>query len=124
MAFILQDVFGQALKPLVKLEDLFLGIYLSDEQVFYSHIAHADPADDPHGPDECPLCELVHAEYVRDVERLASAQLAQGLPELKIISWSTFFAMDQPGDDPELQKTTLWVKREGGGVAVRRSEWT
>ena len=119
-----QDAFGEALKPLRKLEDLFLGIYLSDEEVLYQHIAHANHADEAHGPDECPLCTCFHAEYVREVELLAGAELARYLPSLEIVSWSTWFAMDQPGDDPELQKTTMWVKREAEGVAVRRSDWT
>ena len=54
---------------------------------------------------------------------LASAEVARYLPALKRISWSSFFAKDQPGDDPVQQKTTMWVKRENDEVAVRRREW-
>lgn len=122
-----QGSLGPSLEPLCYLEELFLGIYLSDEAIFYDHIIHSEditqPFAEPYGPDECLICDELHADSVRDTEILASVNIATYLPRLKSISWSSFFAKDLPGDDPDQQRTTIWLKRDGDKIRVRRSKW-
>ncbi|KAH9943801.1 hypothetical protein B0H21DRAFT_474460 [Amylocystis lapponica] len=124
--------FAAALLPLQKLAHLSLGIFLSDLDVFYDHILHRDAVQSktpeeispPFGPEACPLCVAEHAAHVRTRELFASAALASALRSLKTISWSTFFAQEQPGDDVLARSTTAWVRRHGGKVQVRRAPWS
>ncbi|KAJ3526975.1 hypothetical protein NM688_g8190 [Phlebia brevispora] len=116
---------GPSLAPLKKLEELVLGVYLSDEKIFYDHIDHSEDPDAPFpfGPDECSLCAELHTDVVRETEMLASAEIAQYFPNLKTVSWSSFFTGNQPGDDPANQRTTMWIKRERDTLAVKRAQW-
>ena len=125
-----QHAFGEVLKSLNKLSLLHLGIFLSSNMLFDDHLAHAGdfrfpPSPNvkhPFGPDLCPECE-VYTDDVRSQELLASAALATYLPLLESISWSTFFAQKEYGDNPRGQTTTVWIQPGDEPVAVRRAPW-
>ena len=91
----LQCTLGEALQPLQKLRDLFLGVYLSDEDIFYEHIMHAQAyydTRDPYGPADCGLCHKTFSSSIQEIELAGSAALAQYLPQLKSVTWSSFFS--------------------------------
>ncbi|OBZ74201.1 hypothetical protein A0H81_05878 [Grifola frondosa] len=127
--------FAAALKPLKKLEHLYLGIYLSDLDVFHRHLVHcaidilSSPAKPgthskpPFAPDECVICIARHATDVRARELLASALVARTLQSLKSIAWSSYFAEDEPGDDVMARSTNVWIHRKDGKIRVRRAPW-
>ncbi|KAI0075328.1 hypothetical protein K474DRAFT_1762582 [Panus rudis PR-1116 ss-1] len=138
--------FGAALKPLTKLEHLFLGIFLSELDIFHYHISNcglrampivpsndieatADDLEDndmalwPYAPDECKHCQDSFGEDLRVTELFASASIARFFPNLTTVAWATFFARDEPGDEPKEKKTTAWVMRKNGKVKVRRAPW-
>lgn len=122
-----------------------MGIFLSDEQLIYSHIDHAldnygpDTAE-VYGPDECTVCDLLAPiKSVRVRELAASLVIAQMLKTIRSIGWSSFFCnkpgknekkADEEEDDDEdgeeeskERKTTVWVLRQGGRIRVRRTPW-
>lgn len=125
--------------PLKKLETLHLGIFLSELDIFYAHITNHCPHPNggalclinkpfgpfwqPFGPDECTACQDMYAADVRKTELFASAALSRFLPSLKELSWSSFFALGEPGDDPDNQTTTAWIQRQDGKIRVRRMPW-
>ncbi|KAF9820858.1 hypothetical protein IEO21_01085 [Rhodonia placenta] len=127
----LAAAFGDALKPLKKLEHLFLGIFLSDVDVLHQHLVHrglemeslGDALTAPYGPDLCTFCKTGHQEATRKRELVASAWMARSLPSMKTITWSSFFAKSEPGDDTQARMTTAWVRRANGAVQVRRAPW-
>ena len=135
----LQYAFGSALAPLKKLRTLHLGVFLSEFDILYAHITRHCPDQQgrhiitnhdtcgpywkPFGPDECEICQDEYADAVRKTELFASAAIARFIPSLKEVSWSTFFAKDEPGDDPENQTMTAWVQRKDGKIRVRRMQW-
>ena len=101
---------------------MLLGIYLSNEEVFYEHIEHAeDPitAPGPYGPNVCDYCEEMYAEETRQAELVASSEIAKYLPKLKTISWKSFFAepQDEAMDDEQL--TTMTIERGVGELIVK-----
>ncbi|RPD64189.1 hypothetical protein L227DRAFT_495694, partial [Lentinus tigrinus ALCF2SS1-6] len=130
----LASVFGKTLKPLRKLEHLFLGLFLSDADMLSCHLdrcatvvissprtgSYSSP---PFGPDRCAICVAEHGAKVREREHIASALLAKLLPSLKTIGWSTCFAKDRPGDDVERKVTTFFTSglEEKAAMARRRS---
>ncbi|KAI0687153.1 hypothetical protein C8T65DRAFT_819090 [Cerioporus squamosus] len=127
----LASMFGNALKPLQKLEHLFLGIFLSGADMLNCHFdrcvtvvissprtgSHSSP---PFGPDRCAICLVEHGATVQERERIASALLAKMLPSLKTIGWSTYFAKDRPGDDVERKATVFSRDSLEGKAAMRR----
>jgi hypothetical protein len=90
-----KDDFASALKPLVHLTHLHLGIFLSDDQLLYSHIAHS--LDDEgnggmvDGSGRLSRCLKLAAEDVRRREMDASAAIALQLKSIRSIGWSSFF---------------------------------
>ena len=131
--------FGTALAPLKKIKNLHLGIFLSELDIFDAHVMRHSPAPgglsfclthraigpcwEPFGPDECSVCRDKYADEVRKTELFASAAIARFMPSLKVISWSSFFASQDPGDDPDAQTTTVWIKRKDSKIRVRRMAW-
>ncbi|KAI0741627.1 hypothetical protein C8Q80DRAFT_1260211 [Daedaleopsis nitida] len=104
------NTFGTLLKPLAKLEHLFLGMFLSDADVLNCHLDRcaavviSSPragfySSPPFGPDKCAICIAEHGVTVRKREHVASVLLGKMLSSLKTIGWSTYFAKDRPGDD-------------------------
>ncbi|KAH9933381.1 uncharacterized protein B0H18DRAFT_1083041 [Fomitopsis serialis] len=77
----------------------------------------------PIGPDGCVLCQQDHAVLVRKQELVASASVASILPSLQTISWSTWFAQKEQGDDAANRLTTIWIRREDSMIHVRRTPW-
>ncbi|TFK90140.1 hypothetical protein K466DRAFT_644575 [Polyporus arcularius HHB13444] len=127
----LASVFGNALKPLRKLEHLFLGIFLSGADMLNCHfdrcatVVILSPrtgwySSPPFGPDRCEICLVEHGATVRERERIASALLAKLLPSLETIGWSTYFAKDRPGDDVERKATVLARDSLEGKAAMGR----
>ncbi|THH32476.1 hypothetical protein EUX98_g1741 [Antrodiella citrinella] len=132
----LSYAFGTALVPLTKLTTLHLGIFLSELDIFQYHLYDCrcitfqtliGPAvmgtSSFGGPDSCPQCFELFSKNVRATELFASACIARTLPALETISWSSFFAEDNPGDDQDNLTTTAWVLRKDGKVKVRRAPW-
>lgn len=112
------------------MQHLHLGIYLSDLDLFYYHVLHSQmepikPAKRvwPHAPNECSHCRDTFSEEVRTTELYASAAIARFLPSIKTVTWSSFFTLDEPGDCPDDQTTTMWVLRKDKKVKVRRATW-
>ncbi|KZT70779.1 hypothetical protein DAEQUDRAFT_724914 [Daedalea quercina L-15889] len=60
---------------------------------------------------------------VRKRELIASALVARILPSLQTISWSTWFAQEENGDDPLNRLTMIWIRRCDGVLHVRRAPW-
>jgi hypothetical protein len=91
--------FASALKPLVHLTHLHLGIFLSDDQLSYSHIAHS--LDDEEnggmvdGSGRCSRCFKLAVEDIRMREMDASAAIALQLKSIRSIGWSSFFTDDE-----------------------------
>ncbi|OCH96316.1 hypothetical protein OBBRIDRAFT_809230 [Obba rivulosa] len=135
----LVEAYGSALQPLQKLEHLHLGIFLSGLDAFDQHLLHAelehrllqfvmehDHARDfelPFGLDFCHKCAEEHACEVRTRELYAGAAMATYLESLKTITWSSYFAEKQPGDNIHERSTTMWIQRSEEKVRVRRAPW-
>lgn len=126
----MQNAFGGSLAPLRNLIHLHLGIFLSDSDVFYNHLDHAGdfqfpPTQEvtkPYAPDRCERCEGF-AESVRQVELVAAAAIASHLASLESVTWSTWFARKEPGDDGKNQTTTIWIAQDEEGIILRRAPW-
>ena len=119
----LQCTLGEVLQPLQKLRDLFLGVYISDEDIFYAHIDQCDIdlCDNPYGPDGCADCERLYGEEVRALELIASTVITKYLPSLERISWSTFFPGEvTSADDCARRRATFQIQRHDGEVALKR----
>lgn len=118
--------YGAVLRPLTKLSYLHLGIFLSPQDLFTAHLEHVvvptDIREQPYGPDLCSLCEE-HADEIRETELAAAAAIAGYLPRLEAVTWSSWFARAEPGDDFRERSTTAWVLRDEQGVLVRRAPW-
>ncbi|EPT00995.1 hypothetical protein FOMPIDRAFT_1121547 [Fomitopsis schrenkii] len=126
----LSIAFATALQPLKQLHHLYLGVCLSDSDVFDAHIGHCcnnDPAGSgivPFAPEECLVCaEERHEIGVRKRELMASAVMGGMLSSLQTISWASWFVQSEPGDDFVNQLTTVWIRRADGAVHVRRAPW-
>jgi len=118
---ILQNTFAKALQPLTKLIHLYLGVFLSDEKFFYSHLDHAC-AVKPYAPDECFLCrQSGPVDTVRERELEASEIMAKRLKCLESISWSTFFVQGNGGGE---RSTTKWVLRKDGKIRMKGTPWS
>lgn len=77
----------------------------------------------PYGPDQCATCAVL-ADRVRKTELIGAATLASHLPSVASVTWSTWFAQKEPGDNRQQRTTTIWTRHEdGGGVAARRAPW-
>ncbi|EPT00978.1 hypothetical protein FOMPIDRAFT_1080404, partial [Fomitopsis schrenkii] len=94
----LSIAFATALQPLQQLHHLYLGVCLSDSDVFDAHIGHCcnnDPARSgivPFAPEECLVCaEERHEIGVRKRELVASAVMGGMLSSLQTISWASWF---------------------------------
>ncbi|KAF9266793.1 hypothetical protein L218DRAFT_985378, partial [Marasmius fiardii PR-910] len=87
---ILQTAYGQALQPLGKLKQLHLGIYLSDEELWWDHIACCKDVTATQ-PGECKKCQNIHSEVTLAREQIASAVIATKLPSVKVVSWNSYF---------------------------------
>jgi hypothetical protein len=148
-----KDDFANALSPLIYLTHLHLGIFLSDDQLLYSHIAHSLGDEENggivDGSGRCSTCFQSAVEDVRMREVEASVAIALQLKSVKSVGWSSFFT-DMPNndesdeqadagckgvtDDDELDedcaedialdmKTTLWMWRTDERIMVRRCPW-
>jgi hypothetical protein len=99
-----KDDFASALKSLVYLTHLHLGIFLSDDQLLYSHIAHSLGDEENggmvDGSGRCSACFALAVEDVRMREVAASAAIALQLKSIRRIGWSSFFT-DPPKDESE-----------------------
>lgn len=60
---------------------------------------------------------------VRDRELEASALIGRMLLSLQTVSWASWFAQSELGDDPVNRLTTVWVRRVNEMVEVRRAPW-
>ncbi|KAF8074674.1 hypothetical protein FPV67DRAFT_592605 [Lyophyllum atratum] len=91
----MSDAFASALKPLGHLTHLHLGVFLSDDQLLYSHIAHSIGDGENMGMVKnvvpCQACFDKAVDSVRLRELAASIVLGQRLKMLKTIGWSSFF---------------------------------
>ncbi|KAF7770654.1 hypothetical protein Agabi119p4_6628 [Agaricus bisporus var. burnettii] len=91
---LLQESFATSLAPLEHLEDLYLGIYLSDASLLEEHLTHAD--GDLGGRDfitclpYCHMCKDL-LQGMRERETLVSKTLASTLSSLVKIRWDTLF---------------------------------
>ncbi|PBK65903.1 hypothetical protein ARMSODRAFT_1087143 [Armillaria solidipes] len=148
----LATAFANALKPLKNLTHLHLGVFLSHEDLVYSHMQHAPRylghPETVSAPDECDIC-ADHAKDVRMDELAASLIIAQKIRALQTIGWSSFFGYgdnnwdtngekadgdDNDGGGAEVEdtnsdiagndcKTKIWILRKNGRVRVRRVPW-
>ncbi|KAI0794092.1 hypothetical protein C8Q74DRAFT_556500 [Fomes fomentarius] len=121
----LTSAFANALKPLGKLEHLYLGIFLSDADVLTCHLDRcaavviSSPrtgyySSPPFGPNKCAICLVEHGTAVGERERIGSTLMGALLPSLKSIGWSTYFAKDRPGDDVERKATIFQIQDSSG----------
>ncbi|KAI0766686.1 hypothetical protein BD413DRAFT_480757, partial [Trametes elegans] len=105
--------FGRAMKPLTRLEVLFLGVFLSDADALARHIERcaaiyiASPktgfyAAPPFGPDKCAACSLEHAVATRERERVAKAFILEAVPSLRSVGFSSWFPDGQAQQPKEL----------------------
>jgi len=101
-----KDDFASALKSLAHLTHLHLGIFLSDDQLLYSHSAH--PLGDAENGGMfgwCSTCfeSAVNAARMREVA--ASVAIARQLKSIRSVGWSSFFAglpkNETQSDEPE-----------------------
>ena len=126
----IQRAFGKALAPLHKLSFLHLGVYLSSNQLFENHLDHAGDFNFPpnimtalpFGPDCCVACNPLGGEP-RRLELVAAAVLAEHLPALERVTWSTWFAENEYGDNQREKSTTVWTLAGDEGIAARRMPW-
>ncbi|KAF8912371.1 hypothetical protein CPB85DRAFT_1252662 [Mucidula mucida] len=99
--------FAEALRPIKNLANLHLGVYVSSDDLIYTHMAHAPQYQDdtqrasPPSP-ECDICTDMEKE-VRHNELAASLIMAQKLKSLQTMGWSSFFSfggreMDSKGE--------------------------
>ena len=116
------------LRPLSQLEHLHLGIFLSSEDLLYSHFHHIREICDeaggdskPFGPEWCMLCFEQHAQSVRLAELQATLALAQTLRKLTTVTWASFFGRQL--QEMNNRQTTIWVFRKNGAIRVRRRPW-
>ncbi|KAI0331631.1 hypothetical protein GY45DRAFT_1300567 [Cubamyces sp. BRFM 1775] len=97
--------FCKVLKPLERLETLFLGIFLSDADVLARHLERcaavimASPRTGyypapPFGPNECSVCCAEHAVATRSREFRAKAAIAAALPSMQRVGFSSWFPPD------------------------------
>ncbi|KAG7093539.1 hypothetical protein E1B28_007210 [Marasmius oreades] len=119
----LATAYGQALQPLAHLKQIHLGIYLSNEELWWNHISCCK-ADSIIEPGECKKCREVYSPTTLVREQTASTLIAAKLPSLKVISWNSYF---------KIRKETKTVRdiysrrlhfdiREDGAVIRRRSD--
>ncbi|KAG7444473.1 uncharacterized protein BT62DRAFT_971188 [Guyanagaster necrorhizus] len=117
----LATAFADALKPLKNLTDLHLGVFLSHEDLVYSHMRHA-----PHylghpdiisAPSECDIC-ADHAKDVRMDELAASLIVARKIRGLQTIGWSSFFGYGGGDWASNGEKADDDVNDGGGGDQV------
>ncbi|OJT11204.1 hypothetical protein TRAPUB_12248 [Trametes pubescens] len=109
----LQTSFCKALAPLMRLETLFLGIFLSDVDVFTRHLERcativvASPRTPncyptpPFGPNACVTCCGQHATEVQERECLAKTLFLRALPSLVNIGFSSWFPLAVCGPKEE-----------------------
>jgi hypothetical protein len=90
-----KNAFAGALTPLTFLTHLHLGIFLSDDQLLYAHIAHSLGDEENmgmvDGSGRCSTCFESAVQDVRIRELEASIIMAQKLKAIKSIGWSSFF---------------------------------
>lgn len=107
-----KNAFASELKPLSCLTHLHLGIFLSDDQLLYAHIAHSLGDEENMGlVDGSGQCSTCFESAVRDVrmrELQASVIVAQKLKAIKCVGWSSFFTgmPSQNQDDEEIDSDT------------------
>ena len=53
----------------------------------------------PFGPDECIICQAENQGAVRERERVGGTLLAELVPSLETIGWSSYFANDPQSRD-------------------------
>ncbi|KAJ8095075.1 hypothetical protein AAF712_006922 [Marasmius tenuissimus] len=86
----LATAFGQALQKLKNLECLHLGVYLSDEELWWNHIPCCKSGQ-PVSPEKCNKCQDLYSLTTRTREDAASTVLVSVLPSLRQVSWSSYF---------------------------------
>ncbi|KAG6874695.1 hypothetical protein C0992_006937 [Termitomyces sp. T32_za158] len=90
------NAYAAALKPLKYLENLHLGVFLSDDLLLSSHISHVMEEDTPQPLlqdwSECRQCFDGIATDIRRRELEASIVIGQKLRTLKTIGWSSLVA--------------------------------
>ena len=145
-----KDDFANALKPLAYLTHLHLGVFLSDDQLLYSHIAHSLGDEENggmvDGSGRCSQCFTSVVGDVRMREMAASVAIALQLKSIRSVGWSSFFTdLPKNGDQNEARspedteeedeeeagltdievdmKTTIWVRRTNEKIMVRRRPW-
>ena len=91
----LKNAFAAALQPLIQLEHVFLGIFLSDEKLIWDHTFHESRihVEPLVGIETCSLCDSDEARtQTMERERTANEVLTRSLPGLKTIRWSSVFS--------------------------------
>jgi hypothetical protein len=84
-----------------------------------------------YGPEICKLCQA-HADITREEEKKASLVLANALPNIKSVGWSSFFVKTRnlerkrmPNQVDLERETTVWIIRTGEkavGTSIKRVE--
>lgn len=94
-----QTAYSTALAPLQYLKNLHLGIFLSDEQLFTSHIDHIEDNESIFLLGGCDLCDEEDDEaLVLANEEEAAVALAEKLGSLDTVAWSSFFPTFTPSE--------------------------
>ncbi|KAJ8453620.1 hypothetical protein ONZ51_g13497 [Trametes cubensis] len=98
--------FLKVLKPLERLETLFLGIFLSDADVLARHLERcaavimASPRTGyypapPFGPNKCAVCCAEHGVATRTRELRVKAAIAAAIPSIQSVGFSSWFPLGQ-----------------------------
>ncbi|KAF5384621.1 hypothetical protein D9757_007515 [Collybiopsis confluens] len=97
---LLVEAFSNALQPLTHLNELHLGVFLSNEEMISNHIlshlnekisAVTAATTTARSLSDCRQCQETFRAGVREREELASRLMFRRLPSLCLISWSTLF---------------------------------
>lgn len=97
------------MSPLRRLKHLHLGIFLSDEQLLTDHNDHIVDDEPVFLPRGCDFCTDEETQ-VLSREMNAAVVLADALPQLESVAWSSFFVTAIRNVDTEECKGDLLFK--------------
>lgn len=109
---------------MTKLEDLYLGLYLSDGYILQEHIIHSDEALGGGGAlasfSSCVDCGE-HREETQRRERLLCMEISKALPNLITIRLDTLFNASEARDSEsvEYDEAGFYFRSEGESTSLQ-----
>ncbi|KXN87680.1 hypothetical protein AN958_08317 [Leucoagaricus sp. SymC.cos] len=117
----LADSFARSLVPMTKLEELYLGLYLSDTDVLAEHVNHSDEIRGGRGVlslfPSCETCGKFREETQRR-ERQVSLAFLKAFPNLMTVRWDTLYP-PSTSQNPESDEAGFYFPSEDELSAFR-----